>query len=62
MSETPLAWPQHVPPLQVSAEAKDLIRKLLVVDPAQRLTCEQVGSWVPHLQAPSNAAHCHACC
>jgi calcium/calmodulin-dependent protein kinase I len=26
----------------VSGEAKDLIRKLLVVDPAQRLTCEQV--------------------
>ena len=24
-------------------EAKDLIRKLLVVDPAQRLKCEQVG-------------------
>ena len=31
------------PPGQVSVEAKDLIRKLLVVDPAQRLTCEQVG-------------------
>ena len=26
----------------VSAAAKDLIRKLLVVDPAKRLTCEQV--------------------
>ena len=29
--------------VQVSGEAKDLIRRLLVVDPAQRLTCEQVG-------------------
>lgn len=31
----------------MSAEAKDLIRKLLVTDPAKRLTCEQVG-WGAH--------------
>lgn len=29
--------------LQVSGEAKDLVSKLLVVDPASRLTCQQVG-------------------
>ena len=43
----PSAWlefkPPHILNTQVSGEAKDLIRRLLVVDPAQRLTCEQVG-------------------
>lgn len=32
----------HPSSRQVSEEAKDLVRKLLVVNPAKRLTCEQV--------------------
>ncbi|KAI7845929.1 hypothetical protein COHA_000475 [Chlorella ohadii] len=47
----------------VSGEAKDLIRKLLVVDPAQRLTCEQVlqHPWMSQVldegaQLPATAA------
>lgn len=31
-------WPEHV---SVSEEAKAFVAGLLVVDPAQRLTCEQ---------------------
>jgi calcium/calmodulin-dependent protein kinase I len=40
----------------VSGEAKDLIRKLLVVDPAQRLTCEQVLEH-PWMQGSGGAEH-----
>lgn len=32
----------------VSSQAKDLISKLLVVDPAKRLTSAQARAWVPH--------------
>ena len=31
---------------KISEEAKDLIRKLLVIDPVNRLTVEQVGFFV----------------
>lgn len=41
-------------------EAKDLIRKLLVVDPAQRLTCEQVRAWVPCSALLAAMQHCNA--
>lgn len=45
---TPASTPRapcntNILPRQVSAEAKDLVKRLLVVDPSQRLTCEQVG-------------------
>ena len=39
----PAATPALPCGLQISGEAKDLVSKLLVVDPASRLTCQQVG-------------------
>ena len=53
LQPTPLPGPPPRPSsLQVSPGAKDLIQKLLVVNPAKRLTCEQVRNVCARLRCP----------
>lgn len=43
---------------EITEDAKDLIRKLLVVDPAKRLTAQQVGE-IHTLPALYHTMHIH---